>query len=101
VAQPVALAKPAPVAPVGSGPELVDRHRCNACHDLDKPLIGPPFRAIAARYQAEGDAVREAMARKILLGGGGNWGVVPMVPNEHVGEADARALATWILAQKP
>lgn len=101
VAQPIALVKPAPVAPVGSGPELVDRHRCNACHELDKPLIGPPFRAIAARYQGDATAMTDVLARKIVLGGGGNWGVVPMVPNEHVGEADARALAGWILAQKP
>jgi streptogramin lyase/cytochrome c551/c552 len=101
VAQPIALVKPAPVAPVGSGPELVDRHRCNACHELDRPLIGPPFRAIAARYQTESGTMTDVLTRKILLGGGGNWGVVPMVPNEHVGETDARALASWILAQKP
>ena len=43
----------------------------------------------------------DVLARKILLGGGGNWGAVPMVPNEHVGEADARTLAGWILTQKP
>ena len=43
----------------------------------------------------------EVLTRKVLLGGGGNWGVVPMVPNEHVGEADARLLASWILSQKP
>ncbi|MBK9251691.1 MAG: carboxypeptidase regulatory-like domain-containing protein [Proteobacteria bacterium] len=101
VAQPIALAKPAPVAPVGSGPELADRHRCTACHDLDKPLIGPPYRAIAARYQTDVAAMTEVLTRKVLLGGGGNWGVVPMVPNEHVGEADARLLASWILSQKP
>jgi cytochrome c len=101
VAQPVSLQKPAPVAPVGSGPELADRHRCNACHEMEKPLIGPPFRLIGARYQNDADAMTEVLARKIQLGGGGNWGVVPMVPNEHVGDADARALASWILAQKP
>jgi cytochrome c len=43
----------------------------------------------------------EVLARKIVLGGGGNWGVVPMVPNEHVSESDARSLANWILSQKP
>ena len=101
VATPVARVKPAPVAPVGSGPELMDRHRCNACHELDKPLIGPPLRAIAARYQADAVTMTDVLTRKILLGGGGNWGVVPMVPNEHVSEADARTLAGWILAQKP
>lgn len=101
VAQPAVLAKPAPVAAPGSGPELVDRHRCTACHDVDKPLIGPPFRLIAARYQTDVAGMTDVLTRKILLGGGGNWGVVPMVPNEHVGEADARALASWILALKP
>ena len=101
VAQSIALVKAAPVAPVGSGPELADRHRCAACHEMDKPLLGPPYRAIAARYQADAAAMTDVLARKILLGGGGNWGVVPMVPNEHVGEADARALADWILLQKP
>jgi cytochrome c len=101
VARPIALVKPAPVAAAGSGPELVDRLRCNACHELDKVLIGPPFRAIAARYQADTATMTEVLARKIVVGGGGNWGVVPMVPNEHVNEADARSLAVWILAQKP
>ena len=40
----------------------------------------------------------EVLARKIVHGGGGNWGLVPMVPNEHVTLEDARAMAAWILA---
>jgi cytochrome c len=100
-AQPVALVQSEPVAPTGSGTELLVRHRCTACHEMDKPLIGPPLRAIAARYQTDVDSMTEVLARKIVLGGGGNWGVIPMVPNEHVGESDARSLASWILSQKP
>jgi streptogramin lyase/cytochrome c551/c552 len=101
VARPALLAKPAALVPAGSGAELVQRHRCYSCHALDQPLIGPPFRAIAARYQADAAAMTDVLARKIVLGGGGSWGVVPMVPNEHVTEADARALAEWVLTQKP
>jgi len=43
----------------------------------------------------------EVLARKIILGGGGNWGVVPMVPNEHVSATDAHSIAGWILNQAP
>jgi cytochrome c len=99
VAAAIALVKPEPVAPVGSGPELVQRHRCYSCHDMEKPLIGPPFRTVAARYAQDRETMTEVLARKIVLGGGGNWGAVPMVPNEHVGMADARSLAEWVLGQ--
>jgi cytochrome c len=43
----------------------------------------------------------DVLAEKIILGGGGNWGFVPMVPNEHVTEADARRIALWILGLEP
>ena len=76
---------------------LTKQMRCNACHDAEKSLIGPPWQAIAARYQADKSKSLDMLARKIITGGGGTWGVVPMVPNEHVSEADARAMAEWIL----
>ena len=76
---------------------LLKEKRCNACHDAEKALIGPPWKAISLRYQAEKQKSIEALARKIITGGGGSWGVVPMVPNEHVSEADARTMAEWIL----
>lgn len=71
--------------------------RCNACHDVEKALIGPPWKAIALRYQADRQQAVDALARKIVSGGGGAWGVVPMVPNEHVSAAEAREIAAWIL----
>jgi cytochrome c len=71
--------------------------RCNACHDTDKSLIGPPWKAISLRYQADRQQAIDALARKIVSGGGGAWGVVPMVPNEHVSMAEAREIAGWIL----
>jgi cytochrome c len=74
--------------------------RCVACHDLTQTRIGPPFAAIALRHRANKDDMVEVLARKIVLGGGGNWGPVPMVPNEHVSLDEARAMAKWILEIK-
>ena len=84
-----------------SGASLVQSSRCYACHQLKEPLIGPPYQAIAARYSGNRELMTQVLARKIVLGGGGNWGVVPMVPNEHVSAADAQAIARWILEQVP
>jgi cytochrome c len=76
---------------------LLAAMRCNACHDMSATLIGPPYAAIAVRHRSNKDTLVEVLARKIVLGGGGNWGVVPMVPNEHVSIDEARVMARWIL----
>jgi cytochrome c len=76
---------------------LLTAKRCNACHDMKATLIGPPYAAIAVRHRANKENMVEVLARKIVLGGGGNWGIVPMVPNEHVSIDEARAMAKWIL----
>jgi len=80
---------------------LVDHH-CNACHAVNDQLIGPPLLAVAARYGAASDRQRtiEVLAEKIRLGGGGNWGIVPMVPNANLSTAEARSLVQQILALK-
>ena len=81
------------------GEQLAKAMKCYACHAVDEPLIGPPYKAVAARHKAEDKALMEAiLARKIIHGGGGTWGVVPMVPNEHVSEENAHKLAKWILS---
>ena len=83
------------------GAKLVQEYRCYACHDMDKALIGPPYRAIAARHASKMEVMEKVLATKIILGGGGNWGMVPMVPNEHVPEQDALAISRWILGLSP
>ena len=80
---------------------LLKASRCYSCHDASNVLIGPPWQAIAARYANDRKVMETVLARKILLGGGGNWGVVPMVPNEHVKPEDALRLARWVLDQQP
>lgn len=91
------LALRAAVADELDGEALVTEKRCIACHDLSNALIGPPYRAIAARHAAQKDIMVDVLAQKIIVGGAGNWGIVPMVPNEHVSLDEARAISRWIL----
>ncbi|HWG31952.1 MAG TPA: c-type cytochrome [Steroidobacteraceae bacterium] len=80
--------------------ELAQQKHCDECHAVDATRIGPPFTAVAIRHRAEGDAAVEPLAQKIIHGGAGNWGDIPMIPNERVTLEEARALARWILSLK-
>ena len=77
---------------------LAAHHHCDECHAIKEARIGPPFAAVAARYAAEGDAATNRLAQKIIHGGAGNWGIIPMVPNERISIEDARAISRWILS---
>lgn len=80
---------------------LAAKQHCDECHAVQETRIGPPFQAVALRYSAEGPAAEERLARKIINGGAGNWGNIPMVGNERVSLEDARAIARWILSLAP
>lgn len=84
-----------------NGAELVEASRCYACHHMTDTLLGPPYIAIAARHELNKDVMTDVLALKIVRGGGGNWGLVPMVPNQWVSIADARAMSAWILSLAP
>jgi cytochrome c len=88
----------------GPSPKLsalaLQKH-CDECHAFNAARIGPPFLAIAARHRPEGASAIEPLAQKIIHGGAGNWGNVPMIPNERVTPAEARALVRWILSLQP
>ncbi|MDY6948857.1 MAG: hypothetical protein SXG53_24445, partial [Pseudomonadota bacterium] len=78
---------------------LLDRGDCDACHSLNQVRIGPPIMAINLRYaQRPREEAAEFLAAKILYGGGGNWGSLPMIGNSHrIDRAQARQLARAIL----
>jgi cytochrome c len=78
----------------------LQRHR-DECHAVDAQRIGPPFIAVTARHRAEGAAAVEPLAQKIINGGAGNWGSIPMIPNERVSLEEARTLVRWILSLQP
>ena len=80
-----------------TGEQLVTSKMCYACHQLDGASLGPPWRAIAARHSPRRDVMRAVLAGKIIRGGGGNWGIVPMVPNQRASEEEALIMTDWIL----
>jgi len=86
-------------APVMANEELAKKHACTACHAVDKKVVGPAFKEVAAKYK--GDAKAEAMlVDKVKKGGVGVWGQVPMPPNSTVPDADVKALVKWVLSLK-
>ena len=85
--------------PVMAGEELAKKHACFACHTVDKKMVGPSYKDVAAKYGAD-KAADTKLFDKIKKGGTGVWGQVPMPPNAAVPDADIRTLVKWILSQK-
>jgi cytochrome c len=86
-------------APAMANEELAKKHACTACHAVDKKVVGPSFKEVAAKYK--GDKKAEAMLdEKVKKGGVGTWGQVPMPPNSSVPDADVKALVKWVLSLK-
>lgn len=77
---------------------LLNRNACLGCHAIDRRVIGPAFREVAARYKVDAAAAPK-LAQKIKDGGHGAWGQVPMPPNPGLSEADLKLLVDWVLAQ--
>ncbi len=76
---------------------LATAKNCMACHAVDKKLVGPSYKDIAAKYAGQADAV-DKLAGKVVKGGSGVWGPVPMPANAQINDADAKKLVAWILA---
>ena len=77
--------------------KIFNDRSCNACHAVDETRIGPAYRSIGLRYRANGAEAVDWLATKIISGGAGSWGSVPMVSNPAVAPDEARAIARWIL----
>jgi cytochrome c len=73
---------------------------CMACHGLQNKIVGPGYNQVAAKYKGDATAAGK-LAAKIKAGGAGVWGSVPMPPHPQLSDADAQALAQWILSGTP
>jgi cytochrome c len=73
---------------------LAQKHNCTACHGVDSRIVGPGLREIANKYAAQADATAY-LNNKIVAGGTGVWGAIPMPP-QTLPEADAKAIAQWL-----
>ncbi len=94
-----AMTAEAPTASEGSakGEELIAKNGCLTCHKVDSKLIGPSYQEVAAKYQAT-DANIDMLADKIIQGGSGNWGDIPMTPHPTVSKDDAKEMVKYVLA---
>jgi cytochrome c len=83
-------------APAAASLALAQKNACVACHAVDKKLLGPAYQAVAQKYAGQKDAVDKLKA-SIKAGGMGKWGQIPMPAQPNLSDADATALAQWIL----
>jgi cytochrome c len=86
-------------APSFANADLAQKKNCMACHATDKKLVGPAYKDVAAKYAGDKEAAAK-LATKIVKGGSGVWGPVPMPANPQVSEAEAKQLAAWVLTVK-
>ncbi len=86
-------------APVWADQALATSRNCMACHAVDRKVVGPAYKDVAAKYKGDKTAA-DKLALKIMKGGAGVWGPVPMPANVQVTEAESRKLAAWVLSLK-
>lgn len=94
-----ALAAIAATAPAMANEALAKSKNCMACHSVDKKVVGPAYKDVAAKFAKDPGAV-DILAEKIQKGSTGTWGAIPMPPNANVNAAEAKQLATWIMGLK-
>jgi cytochrome c len=78
---------------------LAQKSGCIACHNVDKKVIGPAYKDVAAKYKTDKDAEKK-LVEKVKKGGAGVWGQIPMPPNAQVSDADIKTLVSWVLSLK-
>jgi len=86
-------------APAFADLALATSKNCMSCHAVERKVLGPSFKDVAAKYKDNAGAA-DMLAAKIVKGGAGVWGPVPMPANNQVSEADARKLAAWVLSTR-
>lgn len=87
-----------PTAPANASEAIIKKARCIACHAVDKKMVGPAYRDVAAKYRGQPDALAQLSA-KVRNGGSGVWGAIPMMPHpaDKLSDADLEAAVSWIL----
>jgi cytochrome c len=98
-----AVAETAPVAaaaPAGKdGKALIEGSDCRTCHKDDAKLIGPSYKEVAKKYESNEKNIK-MLAEKVVKGGQGVWGEIPMAGHPNVSAEDAEAMVKYILSMK-
>ena len=86
-------------APAAQADEaLLKKYNCTACHQIDKKVVGPAYKDIAAKYRGQKDAEAK-LIEKVKKGGKDVWGEMPMPPNAQIKDEDIKTLVQWVLSQ--
>lgn len=78
---------------------LAQKNACMSCHGVDKKIVGPAFKEVAAKYKGDSGAQARLVA-KVKAGGKGVWGQVPMPPSPQVKDEDLNKIVSWVLSLK-
>ena len=84
---------------VEKGMLLVGKSDCVGCHRINETLVGPPYSAVAKKYENNAAHI-DTLALKIQKGGSGNWGSVPMAAHDGISKEDAVLMAKYVLSLK-
>ena len=88
----------APAANASDGAALAQKAGCMGCHALDKKMVGPSFKDVAAKYK--GKDAEAAVIKKVKDGGAGVWGPIPMPPNgAKLSDGEYKTVVSWVLSQ--
>ena len=77
--------------------DLATAKGCLGCHSVDAKIVGPAYKDVAAKYKGDASA-EDKLAKKVVDGGVGVWGDVPMPPNASVTPEEAKKLVHWVLS---
>jgi cytochrome c551/c552 len=97
--QVASAAAPPAAAPAANASALLEKNGCLACHALDKKVLGPSYKEVAAKYAGDKNAAA-TLEKKVKAGGVGTWGQVPMPPHPQISDADLATMVKYILAAK-
>ncbi|MGE5519543.1 MAG: c-type cytochrome [Candidatus Dadabacteria bacterium] len=85
---------------IQQGLDLITKSDCFTCHKVADRLVGPAYDSVALRYK-DTPGIEDTLAHKIIKGGSGNWGAVPMLPHPNIKVEDAKLMAHYVLSLKP
>lgn len=96
--------EPEPASPADNpdyqkGLDLVAKSDCFTCHKVSETAVGPAYQLVANKYD-NNEAVVDSLADKVIKGGAGNWGQVPMTPHPQISKDDAKTMVKYVLALK-
>lgn len=83
-----------------TGFQLIEKSDCMTCHRLQEAFVAPSYRDVAMKYKSFSDTIVQHLARRVISGGSGVWGPLPMTPHRSLSHQDAEAMVRYILLFK-